>query len=343
MAADVNAFEFHSIPSAPFVIYGLYKPELGTPLRRIPEEVAKATSEGVYGLHTNTAGGRIRFETDAAEICIKLKGGHHFMDHMPLLGENGCDLYVEDADGNQKYKASFRFSAASRGDYVSDKICFGQGKKYLTINLPLYGGVNEMSIGLTPGAFVGAPLPYVHEKPIVFYGSSITQGGCASRPGLCYQNHICRDLKTNYINLGFSGNAKGEDAIVEYMASMDMCAFVSDYDHNAPSNEHLEATHYKMYEKIRAAHPDIPYIMISRPNIYMNYPDSIIERRAIIMESYLKAYRSGDKKVYFIDGYSFFAGGDRDSCTVDGTHPNDLGFIKMGKVIGEVLKTVLRY
>ena len=342
MAANTNEFDLHTLPEEPFAIYGLYKPENGTPFRRIPEDVAKATSDGVYGLHVNTAGGRVRFKTDAAEICIKLKGGHHFMDHMALLGEHGCDLYIEDAQGNHTFKGSFRFSAASRGDYVSDKLCLGSGTKYLTINLPLYGGINELTVGLSKGATVSAPLPYVHEKPIVFYGSSITQGGCASRPGTCYQAYICRDLKTDYINLGFSGNAKGEDAIVNYMASLDMAAFVSDYDHNAPNNEHLEATHYKMYEAIRAKNPDIPYIMITRPNgSILN--ETVVKRRAIVMASYLKALENGDKNVYFIDGHAFFYGGDRDSCTVDGTHPNDLGFQRMGKVIGEILQTALRY
>ncbi|MBQ9115901.1 MAG: hypothetical protein IJY04_02655 [Clostridia bacterium] len=343
MPANVNEFEFHSMPSAPFKIYGLYLPEDGTPFRRIPEEVAKATSAGVHGLHTNTAGGRIRFETDAEAICVKLKGGHHFMDHMALLGCTGCDLYREDASGNQKYAGSLRFPSTQRGDYVSEKLNLGKGKKYLLINLPLYGNVDELSIGLTPGAFIGEPLPYVHSDRIVFYGSSITQGGCASRPGVCYQNYISRDLKTDYINLGFSGNAKGENAIVEYMAGIEnMSAFVSDYDHNAPSPEHLEATHYAMYEKIRAANPDIPYVMITRPNINILVPDSA-KRRAIVMESYLKAFNSGDRNVYFIDGYSLFYGGDRDSCTVDGCHPNDLGFQRMGKVIGELLAIALNY
>lgn len=342
MPANVEEFDLHTLPEEPFAIYGLYKPELGTPFRRLPEEVAKATSEGVYGLHVNTAGGRVRFKTNATEICIRMKGGHHFMDHMPLLGENGCDLYREDEDGNHTYAGSFRFNAATRGDYVSEKICLGSGTKYLTINLPLYGGINELTIGLSKGATVEAPLPYAHEKPIVYYGSSITQGGCASRPGTCYQAFICRDLKTDYVNLGFSGNAKGEDAIVNYMAGLDMAAFVSDYDHNAPTDEHLEATHYKMYEAIRAKNPTIPYIMISRPNGSILNP-TVVNRRSIIMNSYLKALANGDKNVYFIDGYSFFNGGDRESCTVDGTHPNDLGFQRMGKVIGEILKTALRY
>ncbi|MBR2460431.1 MAG: hypothetical protein IKB34_04295, partial [Clostridia bacterium] len=279
MPANENEFEFHAMPQKPFAFYGLYNPEAGTPFRRMPEEVAKATSEGVYGLHTDTAGGRIRFETDSEAICIKLKGPQHLMDHMTMLGCAGCDLYREDINGNQHYAGSFRIPVSQRGEYLSEKLMLGKGKKYLLINLPLYGSVHELSIGLTPGAFVGAPLPYVHPERIVFYGSSITQGGCASRPGVCYQNYISRDLRCDYLNLGFSGNAKGEDAIVDYIATLDMCAFVSDYDHNAPTAEHLSATHYAMYRKIRAANPDIPYIMITRPDINILSYDTV-KRRA---------------------------------------------------------------
>lgn len=342
MADNLQNFEFHKLPCAPFSIHGLYSPNSGSPFKRLPEKVARATSAGVLALSKNTAGGRIRFQTDAEHICVKLKGAPSLMAHMTPLTSHGCDLYVENDCGEQRFIGSFKFPFEQRGDYVSETLGIGKGKKYLIINLPLYGNVDEISIGLTPNAFIGAPLPYRHPEPIVFYGSSITQGGCASRPGLCYENFISRDLKTEYLNLGFSGNAKGEDAIADYMASLDMCAFVSDYDHNAPSPEHLEQTHFKLYEKIRAKHPNIPYVMISRPNISLLSSDAV-KRRSIVMESYLKAYLSGDRNVYFIDGYSLFEGGERDSCTVDGCHPTDIGFLRMGKVIGDVLRTALRY
>lgn len=342
MSETVNEYEFHKLPSQPFAIHGLYAAELGSPFKRLPDDVAQATSNGVFGLRKNTAGGRVRFETDSEYICVKLKGAPTYFDHMTLLTSHGCDLYRENEYGEQSFVGRFAIPLQSKGDYISNRLSLGGGKKYLVINMPLYGNVDELSVGLAPGATVGAPLPYRHTEPIVFYGSSITQGGCASRPGLCYENHISRELKTDYINLGFSGNARGEEAIVNYMASLDMCAFVSDYDHNAPSPGHLESTHFRMYETVRSAHPSIPYVMISRPDISLKDQDAV-KRRAIVMESYLKALNSGDKNVYFIDGYSLFEGGDRDFCTVDGCHPTDVGFLRMGKVIGDVLRTALKY
>ena len=127
--------------------------------------------------------------------------------------------------------------------------------------------------------------------------------------------------------------------MVEYLASLDMAAFVSDYDHNAPSPEYLRETHHKLYEKIREKHPDIPYFMVTKPDFA--FRDEDIERRCVIMESYLKAYRGGDKNVYFIDGSTFFADGDMGDFTIDYCHPTDDGFAKMAALIGDTLAKVM--
>ena len=173
---------------------------------------------------------------------------------------------------------------------------------------------------------------------MVYYGSSITQGGCASRPGNIYQNILSRELNMDYFCMGFSGSAKVEKEIADYMAGLEMCAFVSDYDYNAPSVEHLERTHFALYEAIRNKNPELPYIMITLPSKGIN---EAVSRRKIIMESYIKALDRGDKNVYFIDGGSLFAGDEYDNCTVDGCHPNDLGFYRMARGIMPILKEIL--
>ena len=114
-------------------------------------------------------------------------------------------------------------------------------------------------------------------------------------------------MNIDHLNLGFSGNAQGEPAIAEWMATLPMSIFVCDYDHNAPSTEHLEATHYNMYEIIRKKNPDIPYIMITRPNYWYtreNFED-VMKRRDVVMTSYLKARQTGDKNVWFIEVKAF--------------------------------------
>ena len=151
---------------------------------------------------------------------------------------------------------------------------------------------------------------------------------------------IARKYNLDYINLGFSGNGRAELPIVNYMATLPMLAFVSDYDHNAPNAEYLRETHFRMYEIIREAHPDIPYIMVSRPDCLNS--TSAYDRKTVIIDSFREARERGDKNVYFVDGEGMFRGPYEDSCTVDGCHPNDLGMMKMADAIGRMLERSLR-
>ena len=195
--------------------------------------------------------------------------------------------------------------------------------KDVTVNLPLYNGVDELYVGIAPDAKLEAAAEYRPLPPTVYYGSSITQGGCASRPGNNYPAILSRRFGVDFLNLGFSGSARGEKAIADYIAGLPMSAFVYAYDHNAPSVEHLAATHEAMYLTIREAHPHIPVVMITRPKPYYNKEE--IERRNVVLKTYENAKARGEW-VYFVDGehVSDVLGGD--GITVDGCHPNDLGF-----------------
>ena len=217
----------------------------------------------------------------------------------------------------------------------------------ITINFPTYSEVSELYVGLQEDASLGEGMKYRDVLPVLYAGSSITQGGCASRAGNAYQAIISRRLNLDFLNFGFSGSFKAEGTMVDYLAKQRMSAFVSDYDHNTPSAEHLQNTHYRMYERIREKNPNLPYIMISRPDVLNNeysreafydLGNGAIIRRDIIYESYRKAIANGDRNVYFIDGDSFFAGEYQDCATVDCTHPNDYGMVRMADVIGCMIK-----
>jgi lysophospholipase L1-like esterase len=186
---------------------------------------------------------------------------------------------------------------------------------------------------------IEAPTPYRITPPIVFYGSSITQGGCASRPGTTYDSMVCRRLDADYVNLGFSGNARGEEAITSYIKNLPMSVFVYDYDHNAPTVEHLAATHEKMFRAIREANPELPILILQRPVYRQNEEEA--RRLAILTATYENARASGDKNVYLITGEELMALAEDDG-TVDGCHPNDLGFASMAKAVGEILEKVLK-
>lgn len=255
-----------------FTIYGSYVPSSGTRFRRIPEELAKNMSEGAHFLHTNTAGIRVRFKTDSQYIALKpTMPSVANMPIMPLAGSAGFDIYADGKFANTVapqvvYKDRF-LATVNTSDTYEGIVEFPDRKmREIQINFPLYSDVSDLSIGLQKDAKIEPGAEYKYKTPIVFYGSSITQGAAASRPGNSYEAIISRRFDTDYINLGFSGNARAEDAIAEYISNLDMSIFVYDYDHNAPTVEHLQKTHKPMFDKIRAKHPDLPIIMLTRPN-----------------------------------------------------------------------------
>lgn len=332
---------FYDVRHAPFQLYGLWNAQTETVFKRLPDDVAAATSDAVKTLARQTAGGRVRFSTDSQYVAIKAIMPYvKQMDHMPLSGSCGFDLYL-DTETDAHYSHTFRIPTNAKDGYESIARFPDRKLRYFTINFPSYNAVSALYIGLQEGALVGEGRAYRSMAPVFYYGSSITQGACASRPGLAYENIISRRLNLDFVNLGFSGSGRAEPAICTWMAEQTMSIFVSDYDHNAPNAAYLATTHYPLYEAIRRKHPDIPYIMISRPDFDCNYNESVA-RRAVISESYSRALAAGDRNVYFIDGQSIFRGPYEDSCTVDRTHPNDLGFMLMANAIGRVVERALR-
>jgi len=328
---------FYSAMGKPFSIHGLIY-ESGK-FRRLPKDIAHSVSEGVGYLHSNTSGGRVRFKTDSSYVAISAKMCNiGKMDHFAITGSGGFDMYVR-CDGVDKYNSTFRPPFDFKDGYES-LLDFGSRKmREITINFPLYSDVCDLYIGLEDSAAVEPPTPYAYEKPIVYYGHSITQGGCASRPGNSYPSILSRKFNVDFINLGFSGNARGEKEMADYIASLDMQLFVYDYDHNAPSAEHLQNTHEKMFKTIRAAHPSLPVIMMSSTSMDRFF-DNRKKRREIIYNTYKNALDSGDKNVYFWDGTREFAPYEEFG-TVEGCHPNDYGFVAIAKSLEKTIKEIL--
>ena len=310
----------------PFAIHGV-RHENGL-FRRMPEEIAKEVGSGVAYLHANTAGGRVRFRTDSPFVAISAKMptiGR--MPHFALTGSAGFDLYV-DGVYVKTFVPPYNMAGGYEGIFT-----FGDCRmRDILINFPLYSLVAELFIGLTPDAAVAAPTPYRVATPAVFYGSSVTQGGCASRPGGSYQAILSRELDMDYVNLGFSGNALGGDVISRYLASLPMSVFFMDYDYNPPTNDHLEKTHEPMFLAVRAAHPDIPIIIMSRAKPRATLLPWEAGRLEIITRTYQNALARGDKNVYLIDGEALTTLCGNEG-TVDGCHPTDFGFASMARAL----------
>lgn len=342
---------YWNVLNGPFAVEGL--PFRGVegrewPLVRLPASLSKdEVNEGcLWGGQNNTPGATIRFRTDSTFISIKSKlSCPGDMNHMPRAGSAGFDLYM----GPFGHSMHCGTAQPNRDEIDLERLLYTReptdtGMKEWTINLPLYGGVAAISVGLDPNATVEAPAPHAHGK-ILFYGSSITQGGCASRPGNMYPSMLCRAIDAEQVNLGFSGCAKGELAMARTIADLDLDAFVYDYDHNAPDLEHLQKTHEPFFRLIRERRPDLPIVILSLCNFWRHHGPELAKRtelrREAIYATYRNAIDAGDKHVYFVDGETLFGNRDRDACTVDGCHPNDLGFYRMYETVLPVLRKAL--
>jgi len=325
----------------PFEITGFPWRKDGERLFRAPESFTKNdVSAETLTLALCNSGGTVRFKTDSPYISIRGKYQIFMdMDHMPRSGSGGFDLYSVDRRGKECYLNSVR-PFQINGKVSEFERFFGIFPTFgrlrsCTIYLPLYSGVSLLEIGVKPGSRLLPPDPQKIAKPILFYGSSITQGGCASRPANNYTTMLCRTVDAPQINLGFSGNARGEIAWAKAIAKLNLSAFIYDYDYNAPNAAHLEKTHEAFFKVIRKAHPELPVIILSRCSLMEK------ERRDIIRRTYENAVRAGDRKVWFIDGSELFGEAGQLYSTVDHCHPTDLGFYMMYKRVLPILKEAL--
>ena len=333
-------WNFHHAESAPFEINGL--PWKDRPYYRLPGDFTEnEINPRALLLAHNTSGVVVRFISDSPRIAIRSKLAYsRFMPHMTPTGSSGFDLYARSGGGEYIFYGIARVPVnAKEIETVMARFDTAETREFL-VNLPLYGGVESLEIGVAPGSKVEAPKPYRTPYPVLFYGSSITQGGCASRPGNSYSHLLTRAVDAEEINLGFSGSGKGEIAVAKAIAGLKLSCVVLDYDHNASTVEYLQKTHEPFFLAIREKNPELPIIMLSRCNFEGSESDK--ERREVIRQTYLNAKERGDENVYFIDGETLFAGDNRDACTVDRAHPNDLGFFRMYQTILPVLKEALK-
>ncbi|GEM_PF-45108 len=323
----------------PFAVEGFpWRRAADAPLYRLPEVfTSKEINPGALNLARHTSGGAVRFRTDSPYILLRAELAHSLdMNHMPRTASAGFDLYrgigphavfVAAAQPGRDQKVWERLLARSDGSMAD-----------WTLNMPLYGGASRIEIGVAPGSRILPPRPHAIAKPILFYGSSITQGGCASRPGNAYTSLLCREVDAAQINLGFSGSGRGEIAVAEAIGRLDLACFVMDYDHNAPDVEHLRSTHRAFFDAVRKRQPDLPILLLSK----CDFKPGDAARRDVIRDTFEQAVRGGDQKVWFIDGETLFGNEHPDACTVDGTHPNDLGFYRMARAILPVLSKALQ-
>ena len=309
---------------------------------RLPAAAQKTVTPKIWDLSLDSTGILVRFRTDATAISVKyhLRRDHLALTHMAATGVSGADLYARDPAGKWRWVAV----AKPEKQQVNVELVKGltPGGREYAIYLPLYNGVDSFAIGVAPGAAFEGLAP--RGKPIVFYGTSITQGGCASRPGMVHTAILGRRLDMPVVNLGFSGNGHMDEAVGACMARMDASVFVIDCLPNMFGPE-VTAKCIPLVMQLRAARPDIPIVLAED----RRYPPGWIiasmakhndDNHAALRAAFAELQKRGVKAIYYIPGDHLY--GDDGDGSVDGSHASDLGFVRQSDGMEPVLRAALQ-
>jgi len=309
---------------------------------RFPAVAEGRVTDAVWRLSRDSAGMLVRFKTDASTIWANytLRNERLAGANMTAIGASGIDLYARDDNGSWRWVGVTRpAEKVVRQAILSD---LAPGLREYAAYLPLYNGVEELSIGVPPEARFERLAPRT-QKPIVFYGTSITHGASASRPGMVHPAILGRRFDHPVVNLGFSGNGRMDAAVGELLVKVDAAVYVID----CLPNMNAAAVREKcvpLIRQIRAARPDTPIILVEDrrfTNAWVRAKQNEFHdaNHAALRESLVALQREGVKHLYYIEGDALL--GDDTEGTTDGSHPNDLGFMRQADVFEPVLRQAL--
>jgi hypothetical protein len=302
--------------------------------------------EAVWNLARHSAGLAVRFETDAKEIRANwtLTSGNLAMPHMPATGVSGLDLYALDDKGQWRWIANR--SPAEIKSTATMVSGLPAGKRQYLIYFPLYNGVTELQIGVPAVSQIEKAPAYEasHAKPIVFYGTSITQGGCASRPGMVHTAILGRWYHRPVINLGFSGNGRMEPEVATLMVEIDAHVYVIDCLPNIDAAQVAQNTK-PVVEILRKARPETPIVLVEDRDYsngwLLDGPKSRNRNsQAALKKAFDELQADGVKHLFYIAGPDLL--GDDAEGTVDSSHPTDLGFLRQAEAFDKVLRPLCR-
>lgn len=310
---------------------------------RLPARAKGIVRDAVWNLSRNSAGMLVRFRTDATTISAdyELTSSRLEMPHMPATGVSGLDLYAETDDGDWQWVAVVK----PAGQHTTTQIISGliPGERNYALYLPLYNGTETLKVGVPEGASFSGLAPR-QQKPLVFYGTSITHGACASRPGMPHPAILGRRLKRPVINLGFSGNGRMETEVGQFLVELDPAVYVIDCLPNMQGPEVAERT-VPLVRQLRDTRPDTPIVLVE-DRTYSNAPFILSKQqrhaaaRSALKDGYTQLLGAGVTRLYYIDGETLL-GDDRDD-TTDGSHPSDLGFYRQANAMEPVLREALK-
>jgi lysophospholipase L1-like esterase len=309
---------------------------------RLPARAKAVVRDAVWNLARNTSGMSVRFETDATAIYLRLvlTSPRLAMAHMPASGVSGLDLYGRLETGGWRWLQSHRPSEpAFEGELQRD---IAPGRRLYQLYLPLYNGVKSLAIGVSKSAAF-APVAPRDDKPILFYGTSITQGASASRPGMSFVNILGRRLDRPMLNFGFSGNGRMEIEVGKFLAELDPAIFVIDCVANTDAGQIIDRCP-PLVKHLRAAHPQTPILLLDE-RTWDNAPlmPYLAERHrakaAALRQAYELLRADGVEHLHFRKGDDVL--GHDGEATTDGSHPNDLGMMRYADAIEPDLRRLL--
>lgn len=312
---------------------------------RLPEKAEEMVRDAVWKLSRHSAGLCTRFVTDATTIKARwtLTSARLAMPHMPATGVSGLDLYVRLDDGRWRWLAVGRPGRQSNSVTLISKI--PSGRREFLLYLPLYNGVTTVEIGIPEQSALSRAQPREprQRKPIVFYGTSITQGGCASRPGMVHTAILGRRLNLPVINLGFSGNGRMEPELARLMTELDPAVYVIDCLPNLKAPQVAERV-MPLVDILREARPTTPILLVED----RSYTNSFllaaqrqrnVESRIALKTAYEQLKSAGDNNLYYLAGDTLL--GEDGEDTVDSSHPTDLGFMRQADAFETALRPIL--
>jgi len=339
------------------VIEGPASNELKNPYDRLPAKAEKSVREEVWNLSHNAAGLMLRFKSNSDQVLVRYKvSGEKAMPHMPATGVSGVDLYAVSTDGkwlwcSGKYTfgdtIEYRFTGLTPNDSYHQK-----GREY-RLYFPLYNSVQWMEIGIPEGVLF-SPMPTRKEKPIVVYGTSIAQGGCASRPGMAWPAILGRKLDRPVINLGFSGNGRLEKEVIGLIGEIDAKMYVLDCLPNldasdASKYEQVKNLVIQSVKQLRQQGSTIPILLVehcgfSDEAVNLARKKNVIALNQAQREALEQLKTEGHNNLYLLPKEEIALSLDG---TVDGIHPNDLGMLDYAnaceKIIRKILNEPLKY
>jgi lysophospholipase L1-like esterase len=309
---------------------------------RLPGKAKGVVRDAVWNLSRHSAGMCARFRTDATTIWARyeLLSASLAMSHMPATGVSGLDLYAQDEQGKWRWLAVVRPTSQQ----VRAKVVSGvaPGPRSYLLYLPLYNGVQSLEIGVPAGASF-EPITPREAKPLVYYGTSITHGACASRPGMAFPSILGRRLDVPVVNLGFSGNGRMESEVGALLSELDACVYCIDCLPNMRGPE-VARRAGPLVRQLRTARPQVPIVLVE-DRTYTNTPflPSHRERhtasRTALKAAYEQLVSEGVKHLHYVEGEHLL--GDDGEAATDGSHPSDLGMMRMADALEPVLRPLV--